>query len=125
MQSDGLVAAAKRTEYATPRRLAVLVDAVAERAVDRQVKQKLMPVAVGLTAAGAPTPALTKKLAALGAGADAVAKLERRIDGKSEVLFLDTVEPGATLAQGLQRALDAALAAQATHAQPVHSAQQA
>jgi len=111
LQSDGLVAAAKRTEYATPRRLAVLVDAVAERAVDRQVKQKLMPVAVGLTAAGAPTPALTKKLAALGAGADAVAKLERRIDGKSEVLFLDTVEPGATLAQGLQRALDAALVA--------------
>jgi glycyl-tRNA synthetase beta chain len=112
LQSEGLVdAAAKRTEYATPRRLAVLVDAVAERAADRRVTQKLMPVAVGLTAAGEPTPALAKKLAALGAGADAVAKLERRIDAKSEVLFLDTVEPGATLAEGLQRALDAALAA--------------
>jgi glycyl-tRNA synthetase beta chain len=112
LQSEGLVdAAAKRVEYATPRRLAVLVDAVADRAADRPNTQKLMPVAVGLTAAGEPTAALEKKLAALGAGADAVARLERRIDGKSEALFLDTVEPGATLAEGLQRALDVALAA--------------
>jgi len=112
LQGEGLAAAdAKRTGYATPRRLAVLIEPVAGRAADRQVTHKLMPVAVGLTATGEPTAALAKKLAALGAGADAVAKLERRVDGKSEVLFLDTVEPGATLAEGLQRALDAALAA--------------
>ena len=112
LEKEGLVAAAaKRSEYATPRRLAVVVDGVSERAADREVTQKLMPVAVGVTSAGAPTAALTKKLAALGAGADAVAKLERRVDGKSEMLFLDTVEPGAMLAEGLQRALDAALVA--------------
>ncbi|MBV9891157.1 MAG: glycine--tRNA ligase subunit beta [Rhizobacter sp.] len=111
LEKEGLVAAgAGRSEYATPRRLAVLVDPVAERAADRQVTHKLMPAAVGLTAAGAPTPALTKKLAALGEGADAVAKLERRVDGKSEALFLTAVEPGATLAEALQRALEAALA---------------
>ncbi len=112
LEKEGLVGAqAKRSEYATPRRLAVVVEGVSDRAPDRRVQQKLMPVAVGLTPSGSPTPALTKKLSALGAGSDAVAKLERRIDGKSEVLFLDTVESGATLAEGLQRALDAALMA--------------
>ena len=44
------------TPYATPRRLAVLIDAVAERAADRAVSHKLMPASVGLTAVGAATP---------------------------------------------------------------------
>jgi glycyl-tRNA synthetase beta chain len=96
--------------YATPRRLAVLIDAVAERAADRAVSHKLMPASVGLTAAGAATPALLKKLAALGAGAAVVPGLQRRLDGKSETLFLDAVAAGASLAEGLQRALDRALA---------------
>jgi glycyl-tRNA synthetase beta chain len=99
------------TPYATPRRLAVLIDAVAERAVDRSVSHKLMPTSVGFTAAGEASPALLKKLAALGADAGAVPRLQRRLDGKSETLFLDAVVDGATLAEGLQRALDRALAA--------------
>ena len=37
-------------------------------------------------------------------------RLQRRLDGKSETLFLDTVAAGASLAEGLQRALDRALA---------------
>jgi glycyl-tRNA synthetase beta chain len=99
------------TPYATPRRLAVLIDAVAARAADRAVSHKLMPVSVGLTANSEATPALVKKLAALGADTSAVARLARRLDGKSETLFLDTVAAGASLAEGLQRALDRTLAA--------------
>jgi glycyl-tRNA synthetase beta chain len=83
---------------------------VAAVAADKAVSVKLMPVAVGLTPAGEPTPALLKKLAALGADAGAVAQLQRRVDGKAEALFLDTVVPGATLAAGLQLALDEAIA---------------
>ena len=98
------------TAYATPRRLAVLIDAVAARAPDRSVSHKLMPVGVGLSTSGEATPALLKKLAALGADAGAVPRLQRRVDGKSETLFLDAVVDGATLAHGLQRALDGALA---------------
>jgi len=112
LAKEALVGAdARRTAYASPRRLAVLVDGVAGRAPERPVSQKVMPVAVALTAAGEPTAALLKKLATLGAGADAVARLARRVDGKAEAFFLDTIEPGTTLADGLQRALDAALAA--------------
>ena len=98
------------TPYATPRRLAVLIDAVAARAADRPVSHKLMPASVGLSAAGGATPALLKKLAALGADATVVPRLQRRLDGKSETLFLDAVAAGASLAEGLQRALDRAIA---------------
>ncbi len=96
--------------FASPRRLAAHVSHVAAVAADKAVSVKLMPVAVGLTPAGEPTPALLKKLAALGADAGAVAQLQRRMDGKAEALFLDTVVPGATLAAGLQLALDEAIA---------------
>jgi glycyl-tRNA synthetase beta chain len=89
----------------------VHVTAVAAKAADRQVQQKLMPVAVALDANGNATPALLKKLAALGADASVVPTLKRQPDGKAEALFLDSVVPGATLAEGLQAALEAALAA--------------
>ncbi|MCP5285989.1 MAG: glycine--tRNA ligase subunit beta [Burkholderiaceae bacterium] len=96
--------------YASPRRLAAHVSHVAAVAADKPVSIKLMPVAVGLSADGAPTPALLKKLAAVGADAAAVPSLQRRVDGKAEALFLDTVVPGASLAAGLQAALDEAIA---------------
>jgi glycyl-tRNA synthetase beta chain len=69
-----------------------------------------MPVAVALTADGQPTPALLKKLATLGADASAVAGLKRAPDGKAEALFLDSRVAGATLTEGLQKALAEALA---------------
>ncbi|MDO9244808.1 MAG: glycine--tRNA ligase subunit beta, partial [Rhodocyclaceae bacterium] len=111
----GLIdAIAVTTPYASPRRLAVHVTNVAAKAADKPVQQKLMPVVVALDANGNATPALLKKLAALGvdAGADAsvVPKLKRAMDGKAEALFLDSVMPGATLTEGLQGALEAALA---------------
>ena len=52
--------------YATPRRLAAHIAGVAPKAADRKLLQKLMPVAVTLDAAGQPTQALLKKLAAIG-----------------------------------------------------------
>ena len=96
--------------FATPRRLAAHVSHVLAVAPDKAVSQKLMPATVGLDAAGQPTPALLKKLASLGADASAVAGLRRQPDGKAEVLYLDTTVAGATLAAGLQAALDEALA---------------
>ncbi|HRD98550.1 MAG TPA: glycine--tRNA ligase subunit beta [Rubrivivax sp.] len=114
LKSQGLAAAdALVTAFASPRRLAVQVGGVAAKAADRAQRIKLMPVAVALDAAGRPTPALLKKLAALGvdAGADAsaVPGLKRAPDGKAEALFLDSLVPGATLAEGLQKALDDAI----------------
>ncbi|MCO5125398.1 MAG: glycine--tRNA ligase subunit beta [Rhizobacter sp.] len=98
------------TPFASPRRLAVHVSGVAVQADEQAVSHKLMPVAVGIGADGNATPALLKKLAALGADAAVVPQLARRRDGKAEVLFLDSVAPGVMLAEGLQKALDAALA---------------
>ena len=97
------------TAFASPRRLAAHVTAVAGKAADKAVQQKLMPVTVGLDASGNATPALLKKLQALGADlsdpAAAVAALKRAPDGKAEALFYDSVVPGATLEEGLQKAL--------------------
>ncbi|WP_298231912.1 glycine--tRNA ligase subunit beta, partial [uncultured Azohydromonas sp.] len=100
----------KQTAFASPRRLAVHITDVRACAPTRSVQQKLMPVSVALDAEGKPTPALLKKLASLGADASVVPSLVRKVDGKAEALFLDSVVPGATLAQGLQKALDYALA---------------
>jgi glycyl-tRNA synthetase beta chain len=99
------------TAYASPRRLAAHVTSVAAQAADKQVAQKLMPVAVGLDASGNATPALLKKLNALGADAAVVPQLRRENDGKADVLFFDSTAKGAMLADGLQKALEAALAA--------------
>ncbi|UZD54518.1 glycine--tRNA ligase subunit beta [Caldimonas aquatica] len=98
------------TPYASPRRLAVHLVGVAERAADKPMRQKLMPVSVALDAEGRPTPALLKKLAALGLDEGVVPQLQRAMDGKAEALFHDSVVPGATLREGLQKALEDALA---------------
>ena len=98
------------TSFASPRRLAAHVSYVLPQAADKAVSQKLMPVSVGLDAAGNATPALLKKLAALGADASSVAGLTRAPDGKAEALFYDSLVKGATLAEGLQKALLDAIA---------------
>ncbi len=98
------------TSFASPRRLAAHVSYVLPQAADKAVSQKLMPVFVGLDAAGNATPALLKKLAALGADASSVAGLTRAPDGKAEALFYDRRVLGATLAEGLQKALLDAIA---------------
>jgi len=111
LKAQGLAGAdAAVTPFASPRRLAVHVTGVATKAADQAIQQKLMPVAVALDANGQPTPALLKKLSALGVGPEVVPQLKRAPDGKAEALFLDSVKPGATLAEGLQKALDESLA---------------
>jgi glycyl-tRNA synthetase beta chain len=108
---QGLATAeSKLTSFASPRRLAAHVTAVASMAADKSVSQKLMPVSVGLDASGNPTPALLKKLQALGADVSAAVGLKRAMDGKAEALFYDSTAKGATLAAGLQKALDEAIA---------------
>jgi len=96
--------------FATPRRLGVWVEGVLVRAADKPVSTKLMPVSVGLDADGKATPALLKRLAALGADESAVSRLRRAADGKNEALFYDSIASGTTLADGLPRALEAAMA---------------
>jgi glycyl-tRNA synthetase beta chain len=98
------------TSFASPRRLAVHVTAVAPQAADKAVSQKLMPVSVALDPAGNATPALLKKLQAMGADASSVSGLKRAMDGKAEALFYDSQVKGATLAEGLQKALNEAIA---------------
>ena len=98
------------TAFASPRRLAAHVTYVLPQASDKAVSQKLMPVAVGLDATGNATPALLKKLASLGADAAAVSGLKRAPDGKAEALFYEAQVKGATLADGLQKALLEAIA---------------
>ena len=115
LQALGLSAADSQvTAYASPRRLAAHITHVALKAEDKAVQQKLMPVSVGLTADGQATPALLKKLQALGADvsdpAAAVAALQRQGEGKNEALFWDSLVSGATLDVGLQKALDEAIA---------------
>lgn len=96
------------TTYGAPRRLAALVTGVLAKSPDEAFKQKLVPVKVGLDAEGKATPALTKKMNALGITAD-VSELLRVNDGKNEQLVYEGVRPGVELAVGLQTALDAAL----------------
>jgi len=111
LKAQGLAAPdAAVMSFASPRRLGAHVARVAAKAADKAVQQKLMPVAVALTADGQPTPALLKKLASIGAGPEVVPQLKRLPDGKAEALFWDSMQPGATLALGLQKALDETLA---------------
>ncbi|MGV0960366.1 MAG: glycine--tRNA ligase subunit beta [Limnohabitans sp.] len=117
LKAQGLVAAESQvTAFASPRRLAAHVTGVLAQGADKAVQQKLMPVTVGLDASGNATPALLKKLQALGAdvsdpaAAAAVAALKRAPDGKAEALFYDSVVHGASLQAGLQKALEEALA---------------
>ncbi|MBU3736220.1 MAG: glycine--tRNA ligase subunit beta [Methylobacterium sp.] len=98
------------TAYATPRRLAAHITGVAAQAADRSVSQKLMPVQVAFDGDGQPTPALLKKLGAIGADASVIPGLKRVSDGKAEVLFLDVLVTGVKLAEGLQNALEETVA---------------
>ncbi len=115
LKAQGLAGADSAvTPFASPRRLAAHVSQVWLKAEDKAVQLKLMPASVGLTADGQATPALLKKLAALGADVSdptaAVAQLKRQGEGKAEALFYDSLVTGATLDAGLQKALDEAIA---------------
>ena len=101
---------AKYTAFATPRRLAVLIEGVKAASGAKRVEVKLMPTAVGLDASGNATPALVKKLEAAGLAGMDPSTLRRRVDGKSEMLFAEATTLAMPLAQALQGALEEAIA---------------
>ena len=103
-----LTAESVTTTYGAPRRLAVHITNVLAKSPDETFRQKLVPVKVGIGADGQATPALVKKMAALGITCD-VSALERVDDGKNEQLYYEGVRPGAELAPALQRALEYAV----------------
>ncbi|MGO4304849.1 glycine--tRNA ligase subunit beta [Cupriavidus sp. RAF12] len=111
---DLLDAGATVTPFATPRRLAALVTGVRHGAPDREQREKVLPLTVALDANGAPTAPLAKKLAALAKSVGVTEidwqTLERASDGKADAFFYRYTARGATLADGLQAALDDTLA---------------
>jgi glycyl-tRNA synthetase beta chain len=111
LEAAGLASGASvASGFASPRRLGVHVTGVAAKAADRALQQKLMPAAVAFDKDGNASAALLKKLAALGFGPEAVPGLKRLPDGKAESLYVDQQVAGATLAEGLQKAIDETLA---------------
>ncbi|WP_449412035.1 glycine--tRNA ligase subunit beta [Pandoraea soli] len=110
LRSRGLTTdASVVTPYATPRRLAVSISNVLERAPDATIRAKVLPVSVALDADGNPTPPLAKKLAAMGFADLPVARLERAMDGKAEAFFHTYTAAGAQLGDALQGSLNETL----------------
>ena len=97
------------TAYASPRRLAVHATNILAVAPDKTSTQKLMPVSVGLDTNGNATPALIKRLNGMGLDETAVSRLTKQMDGKSEALFLEVIQQGAVLSDGLQKAMEEAI----------------
>ena len=96
--------------YATPRRLAAHISYVMDKAADKQVSQKLMPASVGLDASGKATPALLKKLQSLGLDLSKAESAVASLKNDNNTLFLDALQAGVLLPDGLQKALDETLA---------------
>lgn len=94
--------------FGSPRRLAVRVTDVLANSPDEPFVQKLVPVRVGLDAQGQATPALLKKMNALGIECD-VAALKQVDDGKNVQLVFEGIKKGRSLQKGLQDALDSSI----------------
>ena len=114
LTKDGLTTPSTQVSgYASPRRLAVHITDVLERAPDSPKKEKLLPVSIALDASGQPTPPLIKKLTSLGVtlGQDlALSDLERVDDGKQVQLVYQFIAKGRSLAESAQTALEEAIA---------------
>jgi glycyl-tRNA synthetase beta chain len=110
---DFLAEGATATAYATPRRLAVIISQVRATSLDKNMREKVLPVSVALDAAGNPSAPLVKKLAALAAqvGATIITpdQLERATDGKAESFFYAYTAKGSVLQTGLQAVLEEAV----------------
>ena len=94
--------------YASPRRLAVIVDKLAGSQDDRAVEQKGPPVSVAFDDNNEPTPAATAFAARCGVSVD---ELERIETGKGEWLICKSVEQGKSAAELLPDIIERALAA--------------
>lgn len=86
------IAHGKSQAFATPRRLAVRIDACAEFALDRRVERRGPPVNTSFDSAGAPTQAATAFAKSCGV---AVSELARLTTDKGAWLAFRGTEPGA------------------------------
>lgn len=105
-QRDLMEPEAAQVWYATPRRLAVRITKVRDKAPDRSFDEKLVPAKVGLDKDGKPTPALLKRLGAIGRDESAIKDVKRSNDGKMEMLYLPSVASGQSIQVGLEAALE-------------------
>ena len=111
LQKNGYASAdSAATMVATPRRLAVTVSNILPERAAQAFETKLMPCAVALDAAGKPTPALLKKMAALGLNEADVPSLITKLDGKADALFHVGQSAPVSLGDGLQAIFDATIA---------------
>jgi glycyl-tRNA synthetase beta chain len=113
LKQRGVLERDGHTVFATPRRLAVLFDAVLDKGVDQPVEQKLMPMDVVRKPNG--PAALEKKLAAMGRGHMAALFPDGRDgsdafvikqEGKAEFVYLQTIAKGQTLDRALEESLN-------------------
>ncbi|HEX4985475.1 MAG TPA: glycine--tRNA ligase subunit beta [Burkholderiales bacterium] len=121
LRAGGLLDATSRSRaFASPRRLAVYVQAVLPKASSRTVEHKLMPAAVARQEGGGWSDALRRKLAGMQREKLADAPANTRVgtdmlfvkpDGKAESVYLRTVAEGRTLEQALSKAIEDAIAA--------------
>ncbi len=99
---------AAATPYATPRRLALLLEDVAPRQPDRPVERRGPSEAAAFTPEGKPTPALLGFARSCGVAPEA---LSRTTDAKGQGVFVHrSVQPGQSLAAALPGLLEGVLA---------------
>jgi glycyl-tRNA synthetase beta chain len=92
--------------FATPRRLAVLVQRLATQQPEQAVKRRGPPLSAAFDAAGAPTRAATAFAASCGSSVEALQRLD---EGKGTFLFFIGSKPGQLSAQLLPGIVQAAL----------------
>lgn len=104
-----ITAEAVVTPYATPRRLAVHITAVAEQAADQPFSERLMPTKVGVDAEGNMSTPLKKRLESKGLGHLSLADLEIKSDGKQEHFYANGMAKGAALKDVIDEAINYAV----------------
>ncbi len=90
---------AKWNWFATPRRLAIVIEEVESQQAPSLVGDKIMPVAVAYDEENKATAALLKKLRAMGIPEANIPEFERRFEGKTELLFFPPTGTGFALEQ--------------------------
>ena len=100
---------AKLQSFASPRRLALLIEDVVLQAPDHPVREKLLPTSIAFDERGQASAPLQKKLAALGYANTPISQLEKSGEGKNEALYLNVNAKGADLQNSLQVAVEEAI----------------
>lgn len=82
--------------FATPRRLAILIDAVESRQPDQAINRRGPAVQAAFSEDGSPTPAATGFAKSVGV---AVTELQRTTEGEKEYLYFKATQPGQSLVE--------------------------